>query len=82
MGYELNAHDVPTFFLDPGYRCTILPDRDDSMLDGLRVASYEDFRDAVLNAIKGNKKRLNNPDDLCLNSANVSERIHKAFSGV
>ena len=28
MGYELNAHGLDTFFVDPGYRCTFLPKRE------------------------------------------------------
>lgn len=76
MGYELNAHGIPTFFLDPGYRCTFIPDPDDNLLDGVRIASYESFRDAVLSVIEGNKVWFGNVDDLCFNSANVSERIH------
>ena len=79
MGYELSAHGMPTIFLDPGYRCTTLPDRDDNLLDGIRVASYEAFRDTVLSVLDGAKGWLGNSDDLCLNSSTVSERIHKAL---
>jgi hypothetical protein len=79
MGYELNAHGMPTIFLDPGYRCTTLPDRDDNLLDGIRVTSYEAFRDAVHSVLDGDKEWLGNSDDLCLNSSTVSERIHKAL---
>jgi hypothetical protein len=80
MGYELNAHGIPTFFLDPGYRCTTLPDRDDNLLDGIRMASYETFRDAVLSVLDGAKEVwLGHSDDLCLNSSAVSERIYKAL---
>jgi len=85
MGYELNAHGVPTLFIDPGYRCTILPDRGDALLNRLRTASYESFRDALLSFLNGysvEKFWSGNPDDLCLNSTNVSERIYKALSCV
>jgi len=83
MGYELNAHGVPTFFLDPGYRCTILTDGNEQLLKGLRVASYEAFSDMVLNVLNnsdtGKTLSLNNSDDLCLNSAEVSRRIYSAL---
>lgn len=83
LGYELNAHGMPTFFLDHGYRCTTLPDRDDKLLDGLRFASYEGLRDALLGVLdnpNAGRPWLGNPDDLCLSSSSVSERMYKALT--
>ena len=80
MGYELNAHGLPALFLDPNYRCTFIPDRDDDLLDGARVASYESFRDAAISVLKGNKVWLGNSEDLCLNSNNTSEKIHNGLN--
>jgi hypothetical protein len=85
MGYELNAHGIPAFFFDPDCRCTILPDRDDKLLEGLSIVSYEDFRDSligVLDSIDINRRCwLGNPDDLCLDSSTVSDKIYKALIG-
>ena len=27
MGYELNSHNLPTYFIDPGNRCSFLPEK-------------------------------------------------------
>jgi len=48
------------------------------------MASYEAFRDTLLGVLDGsniNKGWLSNSDDLCLDSATASERIHKALIG-
>ena len=77
-GYELNAHGLPTLFLDPGGRCKMLPDPDEQLLGPIHVTTYEDFRYALLDILeKGNKSfvRVKNTDALCLESSKVSERI-------
>jgi hypothetical protein len=82
MGYELNAHKLPTFFIDPGLRCTFLPDKDHDLLGRLRVDTYEVFRDSILEIMEGPKPQsgwINNPKDLCLESSTVSNRMYDAF---
>lgn len=85
MGYEMTAHGVPTFFIDPGYRNTFLPDPDDNLIKGLRVTSYGSFCDALLDVLddsnvkKGWHGKL---DDLCLNSSTVSDRIYKKLKSL
>ena len=84
MGYELNAHELPTFFIDPGFRCTFLPDKNDDLLGRLRVDSYDVFRDSILEVLEGSKLESSweiNPENLCLDSSTASTRIHDAFVG-
>jgi hypothetical protein len=77
MGYELNAHGILTFFLNPNKHSTILLDYNDKLLEGLNVASYEIFRDKVLGILSGDNKVFINADDICINSSIVSNRIYK-----
>lgn len=81
MGYELIAHGMPTVFLDPGRRnIGILPD--DDLIDGWRVINYKEFKRKMNSLLT--KKDLNYgnivPDDLCLNSKNVSEKIYASLT--
>ncbi|MEK9569880.1 MAG: hypothetical protein VW124_12795 [Paracoccaceae bacterium] len=47
MGYELNAHGLDTFFVDPGFRCTFLPRSRNPVVDKMRLKSYDDFVSVV-----------------------------------
>ena len=78
MGYELNAHNIPTLFIDPGNRCMFLPEKGLNYLDKMRVESYESFQDSVKNLIeKTNKEKifLDEFRNLCLESSQVSNNI-------
>lgn len=81
MGYELIAHGLPTLFLDPGCRSALLPGQDSPVLSSWRVTTYEDFRGRINEMLSRDDIEYNGskPDDLCLNSENVSERIHEWF---
>jgi len=77
MGYELIGHGFPTLFLDPGRRnIEILPE--DDLIDEWRVTTYDEFKDTLEDILKGRKITNNktNPEDLCLKSENVAERMH------
>jgi hypothetical protein len=43
MGYELNAHNKKTLFIDPGFRCIFLPEKGLEYIDNLRVDTYAKF---------------------------------------
>ena len=80
MGYELNAHNLPTFFIDPGNRCSFLPDKKDSLIEAMRIESYSDLNILVDKFLKndGLSDDLKiNFDMLCLNSSDVSKRIYQ-----
>ena len=80
MGYELNAHNLPTFFIDPGNRCSFLPDKKDSLIEAMRIKSYSDLNILVDKFLKndGLSDDLKiNFDMLCLNSSDVSKRIYQ-----
>tara|TARA_B100000700_G_C14946358_1_gene809379 strand:- start:676 stop:1428 length:753 start_codon:yes stop_codon:yes gene_type:complete len=82
MGFELSAHGLPFFFIDPGFRCTSLPDKEGDFISNLRVQTYEEFRDSVIEVLSKKDKTttwLKNPDDLCLESSNVSNRIYNSL---
>jgi hypothetical protein len=82
MGYELNAHGLRTFFIDPGNRCNFLPDIDDDLLGRLRVGTYDVFRDSILEVLETPKLKRSwgiNPGDMCLESSTASTLIHDAF---
>ena len=80
MGYELNAHKLPAFFIDPDYRCTFLPDKRIDFMDRLRMNSYDVFSKSVKDVLSGNK---NEPlakvqmSELCLDSSTASDKIYK-----
>ena len=58
IAHELIAHNVPTFFLDPGRRCTLLPVENIDYIDQFRLVSYDDFSKSVKDSISGNKRKL------------------------
>jgi len=78
MGYELNAHNVFALFVDPGYRCAFLPEKENDNLGELRITSYEQF-DESISAILSNKNidKFSNVSrtDLCLESSVTSNNI-------
>jgi hypothetical protein len=77
MGYELLAHGVPVFYLDPGRRSQFLPD--DDLLDNWRIITYDELRNKVeshLSIQSFEKGGQFSKDDLCLQSNSVSERIY------
>lgn len=80
MGYELNAHNLPTFFVDPGYRCSILPERGHKYIDTMRIDSYENFYKSI-NEVIDDRKIYNNDNSnmWCLESSSVSNRISSKF---
>lgn len=78
MGYELNAHNLPTFFVDPGNRCMFLPEKGLNYLDKMRVNSYESFQALVTNHIKKTNREkifLDEFRNLCIESSHVSNNI-------
>jgi hypothetical protein len=83
MGYELIGHNIPTVFMDPGYRCTYLPElKQSKTLDSLRAQNYKEFTQFVYRALKESKK-CNPKSDLekiCLESDTVSNKINQFFS--
>ena len=82
MGYELNAHDLPTFFIDPGNRCSFLPLENSSYLNNLRLGSYKDFSKSI-NKILSDKESsfltTEQKSNLCLDSVSVSDKIFNYF---
>jgi len=82
IGYELTAHDVTTFYLDPNRRCTFLPVDNVDHVDRLRLTTYESFASAVKSALAGSAAPLltqEEQEQLCLESSTVSERISKSL---
>ena len=82
MGYELNSHNLPTYFIDPGNRCSFLPEKGTDHLDNLRIDSYQSLKLIVKETI--NKGKLDsiieeNSDKLCLDSSDVSNKIYSHF---
>ena len=84
MGYELNAHGLPTYFVDPGFRCIFLPRRGDSCIENMRISTYDSFKSVINSYIsKDNKKfQIINSDEICLNSSNVSRNIYNFFQDI
>jgi hypothetical protein len=80
MGYELNAHNLPTFFVDPGLRCSFLPKYGDNCIDEMRLRSYEEFKNTLKSALEKkisyNYSKINQ-NKLCINSMDVSNQIYK-----
>jgi hypothetical protein len=82
MGYELNAHNKKTLFIDPGFRCTFLPEKGSEYIDNLRLDTYAKFNFMIKDIIEN--KKINNLfkdsyQNLCLESSNVSNRIFNYF---
>ena len=82
MGYELNAHDLPTFFVDPAMRDSFLPKYGNNCLDKMRLRTYEEFKNTLENALE-NQETFTfsqiNRNKLCINSMNVSNQIYKSL---
>lgn len=79
MGYELNAHNKKTLFIDPGFRCMFLPEKGLEYIDNLRVDTYAKFNIMIKDIIENRK--VNNlfkdsHEYLCLESSNVSKSIY------
>ena len=77
MGYELNAHGLDTFFVDPGYRCTFLPNKGNDVIDKMRIASYDNFARAIDEVIIDGRKFISNSESLAwtMESSEVSRKI-------
>jgi len=83
MGHELNAHNLPTFFINPGYRCTFLPDEKGDFPDQIQMKSYENFSKSLKSVLMDNKFELLTTEQkskLCLNSWAVSDKIYSSYS--
>jgi hypothetical protein len=82
IAYELSAHNLTTFFLDPRRQCTFLPVEAVSHIDRLRLTTYESFASSVKAALSGNGRpslTQEEKSNLCLESSIVSERILKTL---
>jgi len=82
MGYELSAHNLTTYFLDPRRKCIFLPVENVSYLDELRLTNYESFASTVKAVLSGNGRpslSQEQKNQLCLESSTVSERILKTL---
>jgi len=82
MGYEMNAHGVPSFFLDPGKRNTFLYDLRNKNFQHILLDNYDDYQNYLVSTIDGliNKDYGENlSKNLCLDSYNVSKKIYKTF---
>jgi hypothetical protein len=80
MGYELNAHNLLTLFIDPGHRNSFLPEKNHQYLDRLRINSYEELNilaKKIIDYKNFNIDLKKNSDDVCLESSNVAYNIHK-----
>jgi len=81
MGYELNAHGLKTYFIDPDYRCSFLPLKGQEHIDSLRITSFADFQslvDKINNGkVFGEKLSYFDSSLWCLESSNVSGLIYK-----
>jgi len=79
MGYELNAHNLPTYFIDPGCRCSFLPEKGCDYIDIMRVDSYDALR-LLMNKILDEdnlKDEIRESSNMwCLESSDVSNRIN------
>lgn len=82
MGYELNSHSLPTFFVDPGDRCSFLPEKGINYLDKLRIDSYDTLKTIakdVINKEENYTVPKENTNNLCLDSSDVSNKIYTHF---
>ena len=77
MGYELNAHGLDTFFIDPGYRCTFLPNKGNDVIDKMRIESYDDFARVIDDVVTHGRKFILNSESLAwaMESSEVSRKI-------
>lgn len=84
MGYELNAHNLLTFFIDPGNRCSFLPEKGYDEIDNFRVESYESLSLIAKKIITDGDSQFKNTklnfNKLCLKSSDVSSKIYKQLN--
>jgi hypothetical protein len=82
MGYELNAHGLDTFFVDPGYRCTFLPSKGNDVIDKMRITSYDDFARAIDEVVIDDRKFISNSESSAwiMESSEVSREIFNLLS--
>lgn len=82
MGFELLAHGVPVFFIDPNGRCATLPEIEDDVFRKFRTVSYSEFVAAMDNTLE-NKVEPIQPhiptDDYCLESKQTAQLIYNGF---
>ena len=82
LGHELLSIKKECYYIDPNYNNkSFIPDYE--FYKPLRLNTYEKFAKTVKNQIKGEKNMiiLNNSDQFCLNSENVSQKIVEFFRG-
>ena len=82
MGYELNAHGLTTFFIDPGSRCSYLPLKGCDYIDDKKVSSYDDLVTLMSDIVdRGNLPKITQEisDSFCLSSSDASDRIYNFF---
>jgi hypothetical protein len=84
MGYEMGAHGVPSFFLDPGNRNSFLYDLRNEKFEHLLLDNYDAFHEALILVL--NKSNKQNYDDdkelwnnLCFESSNVYQKVCDVF---
>ncbi len=83
MGYELNAHNLPTYFIDPGFRCSFLPEKGCDYIDKMRINSYEDLNLLMVDVVSKNRvwsMSKESSDNFCLESSEVSKNIYNHFT--
>ena len=80
IGYELLAHDIPTLFLDPAGKCSLLPKSIDQGGDYLpsmnRAKNYNEFKNFVSSLDKKKLFDIIDKDFFCCNSKSVSNSIY------
>ena len=82
MGYEMGAHGVPSFFLDPGNRNSFLYDLRNEKFEHLLLDNYDAFHDALISVLeesKNNKIHKDKWNNLCIESSEVSKNIYNTF---
>ena len=82
MGYEMGAHGVPSFFLDPGNRNSFLYDLRNENFEHLLLDNYDAFHDALISVLeesKNNKIHKDKWNNLCIESSEVSKNIYNTF---
>ena len=57
MGYEMIAHGVPSFFLDPGNRNSFLYDLRNKKFAHLLLDSYDTFHSALISVLNKSNKQ-------------------------
>ena len=79
MAYELLGHGYYCFFLDPKKE-NISFLHNENFNDKFRLNSYDQFKNIVLKVLdRKSKVRIDNKEDFCIDSLNISEKIYKCF---